>query len=91
MARRQRSYRWPIPAGYCAFKDNSDEGLESGERAIELARQCGYPLVTAFATDIHCNVLTELRRPAACLELAEEQREIYPRAPVDLLGSRREP
>jgi predicted ATPase len=50
-----------------------DEGLESGERAIQLARQCEYPLLTAFATDIHCNVLTELRRPSACLELAEEQ------------------
>jgi predicted ATPase len=49
-----------------------DEGLEAGERGLELARRCEYPLLIAFANDIHCNTLTELRRPAACLALAEE-------------------
>jgi class 3 adenylate cyclase/tetratricopeptide (TPR) repeat protein len=49
-----------------------DEGLENGERALELARQCGYPLVTAFVSQLHCNILAEHRRPAACLALAEE-------------------
>jgi class 3 adenylate cyclase/predicted ATPase len=48
------------------------EGLECGERALELARQCGYPLVTAFTNDIHCNTLSELRRTTACFGLAEE-------------------
>jgi class 3 adenylate cyclase/tetratricopeptide (TPR) repeat protein len=49
-----------------------DEGLENGERALKLARQCGYPLVTAFVSQLHCNILAEHRRPAACLALAEE-------------------
>lgn len=49
-----------------------DEGLERGERALALARQCGYPLVTAFVSDVHCAVLLEHRRPADCLVLAEE-------------------
>ncbi len=49
-----------------------EEGLENGERALRLARECGYPLVTAFVSDIHCNILTEHRRLAACLALAEE-------------------
>jgi class 3 adenylate cyclase/tetratricopeptide (TPR) repeat protein len=49
-----------------------DEGLENGERALKLARQCGYPLVTAFVSQLHCNILGEQRRPAACLALAEE-------------------
>ena len=49
-----------------------DEGLENGERALKLARQCGYPLVTAFVSQLHCNILAERRGPAACLALAEE-------------------
>ena len=49
-----------------------DEGLENGERALKLARQCGYPLVTAFVSQLHCTILAEQRRPAACLALAEE-------------------
>jgi class 3 adenylate cyclase/predicted ATPase len=49
-----------------------EEGLESGERALELARQCGYPLVTAFVSDLNCAVLLEHRKPADCLALAEE-------------------
>ena len=49
-----------------------DEGLENGERALRLARECAYPLVTAFVSDIHCNILTEHRKLAACLALAEE-------------------
>ena len=49
-----------------------EEGLENGERAVKLARQCGYPLVTAFVSQLHCNILAEHRRPAACLALAEE-------------------
>ena len=49
-----------------------DEGLERGEQALSLAHQCGYPLVTAFVSDLHCAVLLEHRRPAACFALAEE-------------------
>jgi class 3 adenylate cyclase/predicted ATPase len=49
-----------------------DEGLENGERALKLARQCGYPLVTAFVSQLHCVILAEQRRPAACLALADE-------------------
>jgi class 3 adenylate cyclase/tetratricopeptide (TPR) repeat protein len=49
-----------------------DEGLENGERALKLARQCGYPLVIAFVSQLHCTILAEQRRPAACLALAEE-------------------
>jgi class 3 adenylate cyclase/tetratricopeptide (TPR) repeat protein len=49
-----------------------DEGLENGERALKLARQCGYPLVTAFVSQLHCTILAEQRRPADCLALAEE-------------------
>jgi class 3 adenylate cyclase/tetratricopeptide (TPR) repeat protein len=49
-----------------------DEALESGERGLELARQSEYPLLIAFASDIHCSTLSELRQPAACLALAEE-------------------
>ena len=49
-----------------------DEALETGDRALELARQSEYPLLIAFANDIHCNTLTELRRPADCLVFAEE-------------------
>jgi predicted ATPase len=49
-----------------------DEGLENGERALAMARQCGYPLLIAFTRDVYCNYLTELRGPAACLALAEE-------------------
>jgi class 3 adenylate cyclase/predicted ATPase len=49
-----------------------DEGLENGERALKLARQCGYPLVTAFVSQVHSTILVEQRRPAALLALAEE-------------------
>ena len=47
-------------------------GLAAGERALALARQCGHPLLTAFVSQIHCNVLIEQRRPPECLALAEE-------------------
>jgi len=49
-----------------------DEALETGDRALEMARQSEYPLLIAFANDIHCNTLTELRRPSECLALAEQ-------------------
>jgi class 3 adenylate cyclase/predicted ATPase len=49
-----------------------DEGLETGERALELARQSEYPLLIAFARGLHQHTLAELRRPADCLALAEE-------------------
>ena len=49
-----------------------DEALETGERALDLARQSQYPLLIAFAKDIYCNILTELRRAPECLALAEE-------------------
>jgi class 3 adenylate cyclase/predicted ATPase len=47
------------------------EGLKAGEQALNLARQCGHPLLTAFISQLYCNVLIENQRPAECLALAE--------------------
>jgi class 3 adenylate cyclase/tetratricopeptide (TPR) repeat protein len=55
-----------------SIQGRMDEGLENGERALKMARQCGYPLVTAFVSQLHCTILAEQRKPAACLALTEE-------------------